>query len=86
MFKALGDIPEDEISDVNFILRKDKKPHGEHERRFNLPDKNEIAVISLNESYESADVLIRMKDGGPLRRIPDTHPTFDPLALKFHWP
>ena len=79
MFKALGDIPEEEISEVNFILRKDKKPQGEHERRFNLPDKNEIAVISLNDSYESADVLIRMKDDGPLKRISDLHPAFDPL-------
>ena len=49
-FKALGEIPDNEVADVQFIMRKDKKPEGEHERRFNLPDRNEITVISLNET------------------------------------
>lgn len=79
LIQALGEIPEDEISEVKFVLRKDKKPHGEHERRWNLPDKNEIAIISLNESHESSDVLLRTKDDGPLHRISDYHPAFDPL-------
>ena len=85
-FKALGEIPDEEIKDVKFILRKDKRPAGEHERRFNLPDKNEIAVISINESKEPADVLIRMRDDGALHRIPDTHPAFDPLRYTLLFP
>ena len=84
--KALGQIPDNEIADVQFVMRKDKKPEGEHERRFNLPDRNEIAVISLNETKEPADVLIRMKDNGPLHRISDLHPAFDPLRYILLFP
>ena len=79
-------IPDNEIADVQFVMRKDKKPDGEHERRYNLPDRNEIAVISLNESKEPADVLIRMKDNGPLHRISDLHPAFDPLRYILLFP
>ena len=85
-FKALGEIPHNEVADVQFVIRKDKKPEGEHERRFNLPDRNEIAVISLNETKEPADVLIRMKDNGPLHRISDLHRAFDPLRYILLFP
>ena len=36
-FKALVDIPENEVKDINFVLRKDKKPVNDHKGRYNLP-------------------------------------------------
>ena len=63
-FKALADIPEDEIKDINFVLRKDKRPVKDHKGRYNLPSScNEIALIAINDVTDQADVMTQRKDG-----------------------
>ena len=86
-FKGLMDIPEDEVKDVQFVLKKDKKPaNNDHKGRYNLPTTcNEIALIALNDVNDSADVRIQLKDG-PNRFISDMNQSFDPLHYVLLFP
>ena len=85
-FKALMDIPDEEVEDVEFVLRKDKVPVNEHKGRYNLPTScNEIALIALNDVKDNADVRIQRKDG-PTTFISDMNQSFDPLHYVLLFP
>ena len=85
-FKALMDIPEEEVKDVDFVLRKDKTPINNHKGRYNLPSScNEVALIALNDVKDSADVRIQRKDG-PNKFISDMNQSFDPLHYVLLFP
>ena len=85
-FKALMDIPDDEVEDVEFVLKKDKQPVNEHKGRYNLPAScNEIALIALNDVHDRADVRIQRKDG-PNMFISDLNQHFDPLHYVLLFP
>ncbi|KIH55919.1 hypothetical protein ANCDUO_13913 [Ancylostoma duodenale] len=63
LFKtALERMPTDEYK---IVIRADKRPAGEHERRFNAPTVNEVAVV--------------MKRNDSLQRISETHRSYDAL-------
>ena len=85
-FKALSDIPEFEVKEVNFVLRKDKRPVNDHKGRYNLPSScNEIALIAINDVTDPADVQIQLKDGPP-KFISDLNQNFDPLHYVLLFP
>ncbi|CAE1296772.1 unnamed protein product [Acanthosepion pharaonis] len=54
------------------VIDADRRPHGEHERRFNAPVCNEIAAVIHGEEHNSCDIVIKIPGGG-LRRISETH-------------
>jgi len=77
LFKtALEMMPSD---DHKIVIRADKRPAGEHERRYNAPMLNEVAIVVVGENLESRDIVIRRRDGGNLRRIYETHRSYDAL-------
>ena len=85
-FKALADIPEEEVKDIKFVLRKDKRQTNEHKGRYNLPTScNEIALIAINDVNDPADVRIQLKDG-PNKFISDLNQHFDPLHYVLLFP
>ncbi|KAF2903263.1 hypothetical protein ILUMI_02923 [Ignelater luminosus] len=59
--------------------RADKRPAGEHERRFNAPMLNEVAIVVVGENMDSRDIVIQRRDGGNLQRISETHRSYDAL-------
>lgn len=61
------------------VIRADKRPAGEHERRFNAPTLNEVAIVVVGENLESRDIVIRRRDGNNLQRICETHRSYDAL-------
>ncbi len=74
---------EHELQDVRLLLRADIKPHNAHERTYNVPTLNEVAVILPTQDVESLkiayrDVLIQQK-GGYTKTIRETHALYDPL-------
>ena len=83
--KALMDLPEENIQNLQFVLKRDKKPSQEHNRKYNMPSCNEIALIQLNDTYEPADVLVREKEGG-VRHMSDLNRAFDPLHFVLLFP
>lgn len=77
LFKtALEMMPSD---DHKIVIRADKRPAGEHERRFNAPMLNEVAIVVVGENMESRDIVIQRRDGGNLQRINETHRSYDAL-------
>ncbi|KAF2891527.1 hypothetical protein ILUMI_14646, partial [Ignelater luminosus] len=73
---ALEMMPSD---DHKIVIRADKRPAGEHERRFNAPMLNEVAIVVVGEHMDSRDIVIQRRDGGNLQRISETHRSYDAL-------
>ncbi|XP_018803901.1 PREDICTED: uncharacterized protein LOC108978200 [Bactrocera latifrons] len=77
LFKtALDRMPND---DYKVVIRADKRPAGMHERQFNAPTIDEVAVVIVGESRESRDIVLTRRDSGQLQRISETHRSYDAL-------
>jgi hypothetical protein len=64
------------------IIREDKRPRGEHARRYNAQSVPEVAILMDNESTETRDIVLRLRDG-VLKRISELHPSYDSLQVDF---
>ncbi|CAE1312628.1 unnamed protein product [Acanthosepion pharaonis] len=67
------------------VIDADRRPHGEHERRFNAPACNEVAAVIHGEEHNNRDIVIRYR-GGSLRRISETHRSYDCLQYPLLFP
>ncbi|KAL8614341.1 hypothetical protein ACOMHN_007679 [Nucella lapillus] len=67
-----------EQPELKVTIRVDKRPQGEHERRFNAPVIDEVAVVLLDEQHGSRDIVLKQRSGH-LDRIPKTHRAYDAL-------
>lgn len=72
---ALDKMPAD---NYKVVIRADKRPIGEHERRFNAPQVNEIAVVIVDSEYDRRDIIIQRRSE-TLQRIAETHRSYDAL-------
>ena len=84
-FKFIGNLPDKDVKDVQFLLRKDKPPKGHHRGRYNLPTCDEVALININEALKFGDVKV-FKKGGGVRYISEHNPEFDPLHFVLIYP
>ncbi|KIH53763.1 hypothetical protein ANCDUO_16097, partial [Ancylostoma duodenale] len=76
LFKtSLERMPTDEYK---VVIRADKRPMGEHERRFNAPTVNEVAVVMVGEDFDRRDIIIQKRNDS-LQRISETHRSYDAL-------
>ncbi|EPB66767.1 hypothetical protein ANCCEY_14141 [Ancylostoma ceylanicum] len=74
LFKtALERMPTDEYK---VVIRADKRPTGEHERRFNAPTVNEVVIVG--EDCDRRDIIIQKRNDS-LQRISETHRSYDAL-------
>lgn len=60
------------------IIRADKTPAGEHDRRFNAPTVDEVAVIMVGAECEKRDIVLHRRDS-VLERVSETHKSYDAL-------
>lgn len=65
-------------SNYRVIIRADKKPSGEHERRFNTPTTNDVAIVMVGTEFEKRDIVIDQRNSG-LQRVCETHRSYDAL-------
>ncbi|KIH47189.1 hypothetical protein ANCDUO_22754 [Ancylostoma duodenale] len=72
---ALERMPTDEY---RVVIRADKTPVGEHERRFNAPTVNEVAVVMVGDEFDRRDIIIQKRNDS-LQRISETHRSYDAL-------
>jgi len=61
------------------VIGADKRPAGEHERRFNAPTLNEVSIMVASENLVSRDIVVQQHDGDNLPRICETHRSYDAL-------
>ncbi|GFX41091.1 helitron_like_N domain-containing protein [Trichonephila clavipes] len=60
------------------VIHADRTPCGEHERRYNAPMVNEVAVLVTGEPCSPQDIVLRAHDN-TLQRIADTHKFYNAL-------
>ena len=67
------------------IIKADRKPAGEHERRFNAPVVDEVAVVISGNEFEKRDIVLQVRSGS-LQRICETHRSYDALQYPILFP
>ena len=67
---------------IKIVINENRRPSGEHSRRYNSPVSDEIAVLMPNDNMSNRDVVLHYRDGG-LRHISELHRSYDPLQYPF---
>lgn len=76
MFKtAAEDLPSD---DHSIIIRADRTPAGEHERRYNAPTISEVGAIVVGDQANRRDIVLRRRNN-TLQCVSETHRLYDAL-------
>ena len=79
LFKtALDRMPSD---DYKIVIKADKRPTRTHERQFNAPTIDEVAITIVGENFESRDIILTRRDTGQLKRINETHRSYAHIAI-----
>ena len=60
------------------VIRADATPVGEHERRFNAPTTNEVAIVIVGDGFDRRDIILE-KRNNQLQPVSDTHRSYDAL-------
>lgn len=66
------------LNDHHIVIRADKTPAGEHQRRFNAPTIDEIVVIIVGTECDKRDIILHGRDSH-LQRVSETHRWYDAL-------
>ena len=87
IFKLAKEIFEQQDSPTNIkiVINENKRPSGEHYRRYNSTVSDEIAVLMPNDNISNKDVVLHYRDGG-LRHISELHRSYDPLQYPLLFP
>ncbi|GFV12325.1 putative DNA helicase [Trichonephila clavipes] len=64
--------------DYAVVIRADKRPVGQHERQFNAPTIDEVAIVIVGEEFESRDIILHRRSGD-IQRVSETHRSYDGL-------
>ncbi|GFY19501.1 helitron_like_N domain-containing protein [Trichonephila clavipes] len=66
--------------DYTVVIRAD--PVGQHERQFNAPTIDEVAIVIVGEEFESRDIILHRRSGD-IQRVSETHRSYDGLQYRF---
>ena len=72
---ALERMPAD---DYVVVIRADKTPADQHERQYNAPTINEVAIVIVGTEFNSRDIVLHRRDGN-VQRVSETHRFYDAL-------
>jgi hypothetical protein len=64
------------IETFKVVIREDRRPADEHERRFNAPQVDEVAVVISGDEFHQWD-MVSQRRGDLLQRISETHRSCD---------
>ena len=64
--------------DMRVVIHADRTPAGEHERRYNAPQVNEVAIVIIGQEFNRRDIVIHCRND-QLQRISETHRSYDAL-------
>ena len=65
--------------DHQIVIKADKRPNLAHERQYNAPTIDEVAIIVVGEQVVSRDIVLTRRNNGQLQRISETHRSYDAL-------
>ncbi|KAL8587420.1 hypothetical protein ACOMHN_062153 [Nucella lapillus] len=72
---ALDRMPTDEM---RVQIHANRAPQSEHERRYNEPTTDEVAILIVGQQFEKRDIVIQKRDSS-LQRVSETHRSYDAL-------
>ena len=79
-------IEEENLEEHKVVIREDRRPQGEHPRRFNaLTTTYEIGILMENEPTANRDIVLHFKNN-TLKRISELHPLYDTLMYPLMYP
>jgi len=64
--------------DYKVVIRTDKTPTREHQRRFNAPTLDEITIVMIGNDFGTRDIILQ-KRNNTLQRVAETHRYYDAL-------
>ena len=67
------------------VIKADRRPAGEHARRFNAPVANEVAILMVGEEHGKRDIVLKQRDN-LLMSINETHRSYDSLQYPLMFP
>jgi len=71
--------------DLQVVIHADKTPAGEHERRYNAPQTNEVAIVIVGQEFHWRDIVLKLRND-QLTRISETNRAYDALQYPvIHW-
>ena len=80
-------LSEQNTDDMKLFLSATKRPHGTHERQFNIPCTSELGVLMPNDILNNRDIILRTRSHGrPLQRINECHRVYDALQYPILFP
>ncbi|GFX89538.1 helitron_like_N domain-containing protein [Trichonephila clavipes] len=65
--------------DYTVVIRADKSPVGQHERQFNAPTIDKVAIIIVGEEFELRDIILHRRSSD-IQRVSKTHRSYDGLV------
>ena len=68
----------DELANIRVVINENKRPVGEHARRYNGPMCDDVGVLMPNDNVNNRDIVLHYRDGS-LQRISELHRGYDPL-------
>ncbi|XP_034044527.1 uncharacterized protein LOC117526576 [Thalassophryne amazonica] len=74
-----------QIPDHKVVIKADRRPAGEHARRFNAPVNNEVAILMVGEEHGKRDIVLKQRDN-ILTTIKETHRSYDSLQYPLMFP
>jgi hypothetical protein len=78
-------LAEKQSPDLKVVIHEEKRPSGEHPRRYNSPTGDEVAILMPNEPTCTRDIIIHQQDGA-LKHISELHCAYDPLQYPLLFP
>lgn len=66
---ALDHMPSD---DHKVVIRANKRPTGQHPRRFNAPTIDDVAIVVVGENLKNCDIVLHRRND-QLQRVSETH-------------
>ena len=86
-FRMACELDPDEVEHVRLVIDADKRPTGEHARRYNAPTGfKEINVLIGEEPGQRRDIVLRVRGNGALIDMNETHRSFDALHFVLLFP
>ena len=71
--------------DFKLVIDSEKRPAGEHSRRFNAPEVNEVGIIMSGDPESKRDIVLKKRDS-TIKYINECHRSYDPLQYPLLFP
>jgi len=75
----------DDLHACQVVINEERRPPGDHARRFNVPISDEIGILMPNELTHNRDIVLQYRDG-QLQHVSELHRSYDALQYPLLFP